>query len=458
MRAQDPARAFRVHLAQLIIFSLLSISVCASFTVVVARHANIDLNALLRGVQPESPTHARRFLSSLSALETALLNPGHDAQALNAQIEHHRASMRDWISAREALDGVDADDQRLPQLRDELKAFFGTLDALRDRSQNWTVSPDPALLADFSRSALRLDALVSTMEITDDQTMRELVRESVTNVDELRLLVFCSISLLFILSAGFARLFYLHLVRPLRQQLGESRDQLAKKEKLAALGTLAAGVAHEIRNPLTAIKARLYTLARTQTDPNGEEDVQSIKAEVLRLEKIVSNVLGYARTSDPQLEPLALGPWLREFRAFLATQPNPPHLTLDLTISADATVQADPDQLRQVLLNLVLNAREALGDRPGTISLTLDTDHAQIRGHKGLAAVLGVRDTGPGIPPDLHARLFDPFFTSKPGGTGLGLSIVSRLIEKMNGDITFQTAEGVGTVFRVRLPLSDSGT
>jgi signal transduction histidine kinase len=250
-------------------------------------------------------------------------------------------------------------------------------------------------------------------------------------------------------------LLYRDVVRPLRAQLFESEALLAQREKLAALGTLAAGVAHEIRNPLTAIKARLYTLRRVASAPAAQDDVKAIAQELDRLERIVREVLGYARPAEPALGEIELAAWLRDLATFVTPELQGAKVTLAVAAGVPVTVRADADQLRQIMLNLVRNAREAFQGRPGRIALALHRERSVLHGRPAEVAVLSVTDDGPGIPPEHQSRLFDPFFTTKAAGTGLGLSIVARLVENHGGEIGFQTVPRSGTRFNVRLPLGD---
>jgi signal transduction histidine kinase len=274
------------------------------------------------------------------------------------------------------------------------------------------------------------------------------------SVQRLRDLVFLCLALLFAALGVLGALLYRDVVRPLRAQLVESETLLEQREKLAALGTLAAGVAHEIRNPLTAIKARLHTLRRLLTSEEAAKDVESIREEVARLERIVRDVLGYARPADPALNEVELGAWLSEFDASVRAGMRAQNIELTLDAPVTATVRADRDQLRQILLNLVRNAEESFAGRPGRIVLSLQRERTELKGKSMEAAILSVTDDGPGIPAEIQPRLFDPFFTTKAAGTGLGLSIVGRLVENQAGEIVFQTAPRAGTRFSVRLPIA----
>jgi signal transduction histidine kinase len=301
-----------------------------------------------------------------------------------------------------------------------------------------------------------LQSLADEFDTLHDTRVRELLEASLSSVQWLRDVAFLCLGLLALAITVVVALLYRDVVRPLREQLLENERQLAQREKLAALGTLAAGVAHEIRNPLTAIKARIFTLRRLQTDPGAMRDAESIRTEVERLERIVRDVLGYARPADPRWRTLELGAWLREFGAWAQAEIHAGNIELTVNVAADAFVRADPDQLRQILLNLVRNAEDAFEGQPGRVELRLHRERGELRGAPGEIAVLSVIDDGPGIPLEIQPRLFDPFFTTKPTGTGLGLSIVARLVENQGGEIVFQTAPRAGTRFSVCLPIDGS--
>ena len=247
-----------------------------------------------------------------------------------------------------------------------------------------------------------------------------------------------------------------------RQRLEQAKLQterlLERQEKLATLGTLTAGIAHEIRNPLTSLKARLYTLEKhLQVVPAARKDTDIINAEISRLERIVQDALSFARPADPKLETIAADTLLREVQGLMSTGMENREVQLVVESSPELLIRADSGHLKQVLINLVRNAAEAI-DGAGTVTLHARAARAPLGGREIDAVILEVSDTGKGIPPEVEKRLFDPFFSTKETGTGLGLPIAARIVEKHGGKIEYQTRPGHGTTFGVVLPreISDS--
>ena len=255
-----------------------------------------------------------------------------------------------------------------------------------------------------------------------------------------------------LLSAWAIIVTYREMIAPLRVELIESQALVARNEKLASLGVLAAGVAHEIRNPLTAIKARLFVQQKALAPGSRERgDAEFIGREIDRLDKIVTDFLRFARPVEPERVPLSPAALLREVRELMASKLRESAIELTIERAVETTIEADPQQLEQVLLNLVNNAADALGER-GTIKLRAGDACMTLGGQPRDAVIFEVEDNGPGILPDVQARLFDPFFTTKPTGTGLGLSIAARIVEKHGGTLRFQTYAKRGTTFVIVLP------
>lgn len=246
---------------------------------------------------------------------------------------------------------------------------------------------------------------------------------------------------------------YRHVVTPLRAKLIESDTIIERQEKLAHFGELAAGVAHEIRNPLMAIRARLYTLEKTLAQGTAaQEDATMIRNEIHRLDRIVTDFLKLARPSEPHLVLLTAAPLLKEIQDLLAAQCEKQSIQLNLESTVDARFLGDPQQLKQVLINLITNAAESI-ERDGTITLRARLDARQLRERESEVVIIEVQDTGSGIPAEIQERLFDPFFSTKDGGTGLGLSIVTQIVDKHGGKLEFQTRPGEGSTFGLVLPV-----
>ncbi len=275
-------------------------------------------------------------------------------------------------------------------------------------------------------------------------------------VARLEWVIIGALILLLVLAIWLGVTVYRELISPLRVQLIETQALAERQEKLASLGMLAAGVAHEIRNPLTAIKARLFTQHKKLKAGTPEhEDAQVISQEINRLERIVRDFLLFARPSDPKLTILPAGQPLREVQALLAPQLQNNNIQLAVVETCEASIKADLQQIKQVLINLVQNAADSIGHN-GSIKLRARLDTVRLADRPTDAVVLEVADTGKGITPEVQKRLFDPFFSTKEGGTGLGLPIAARIIENHGGALQYQTRINHGTTFGIVLPRVES--
>jgi signal transduction histidine kinase len=266
-----------------------------------------------------------------------------------------------------------------------------------------------------------------------------------------QLLMVCSAMILG-LTALLAIMVYRGMIAPLQIGLTESRSIIERQEKLASLGILASGVAHEIRNPLTAIKFRLFSLRKAVPPVAHSEDASVIGNEINRLEGIVQDFLQFARPSEPKLTKTEANRILQDVYALLNPQLRGEAIELRLESDSERIfVYADAQQVKQVMINLIQNSAESIG-RNGTITLRVRREIAELDGRIRPTAVLVVADTGKGIPPEVEARLFDPFFTTKEEGTGLGLAVSARIMEKHGGLLRYETELNRGTTFEVVLP------
>lgn len=222
-------------------------------------------------------------------------------------------------------------------------------------------------------------------------------------------------------------------------------DQLIRADRLAAMGELTAGVAHEVRNPLGVIRASVQLLEDAHCDPARiEEAAEVIKQEIDRLDKVIKALLDFGRPSKPTLVVTDLGSVIEDVVLFTQRFAKQADVTIELDMDDDLPrIEGDPDQLKQVFLNLVTNAVQAMGDSGGLISITANG--------QGDYLVVEVSDSGPGISEADLPKVFDPFFTKRAEGTGLGLTIVHRIIDEHDGHIEVRSSEH-GTTFTVTLP------
>lgn len=245
------------------------------------------------------------------------------------------------------------------------------------------------------------------------------------------------------------------VVAPLRQRLIENNTAIEHQRKLTHFARLATDLAHEIRNPLTAISVRLFTLQKSMNKGTSEHsDASLIRNEVDRLEQILKNFLKLARPSEPKFMLLTAETAFREVSDLLAPQLQRRGFALKLGTVTNLPFLADPLQLKQVLINLIQNAADSIEEGTGTVTLQA-RDESSGRGVKAVKRVtLEVEDSGSGMTPEVQERLFDPFFSTKENGTGLGLAIAAKIIEQHKGTLDFETRLGHGTVFRITLPAS----
>ncbi len=226
-------------------------------------------------------------------------------------------------------------------------------------------------------------------------------------------------------------------------ELRASHEQLRRADRLSSLGEIAAGLAHEIRNPLGAVKGALEIIESRAAAASPEAEFATLASrEIARLDNLISEFLAYARPHDPERREVDIYDVLERVASLVAGEAERHGVVLDLKRTLLPTVSIDAEQMAQVFLNLVLNA----------VQVTPSGGHVQIAatGSPGTLMV-DVCDQGPGIPEEHRTRVFDPFFSTKKNGTGLGLSISQRIVQSHGGSIdVLQAARG--TIVRVLLP------
>jgi len=239
------------------------------------------------------------------------------------------------------------------------------------------------------------------------------------------------------------------------EEIQGQREALLQREKLAAMGSLVAGVAHELNNPLSIVLGHADLLRESLGSGPVAEQAEAISRAAERCARIVRNFITLARQHPPEHQQTNLNRVVREAVELLAYPLRVDNVEVALDLATDLPILwADPHQLQQVVVNLVTNAHHAMRENPPPRRLTLTTRYDAAR----RMVSLEVADTGPGIPPEIRPRIFEPFFTTKPTGqgTGLGLSLCDRIIEGHGGTIRAESPPGEGAIFRVELPVEDA--
>jgi two-component system sensor histidine kinase HydH len=238
------------------------------------------------------------------------------------------------------------------------------------------------------------------------------------------------------------------ILRDLRQ-VKDLENTVKRQEKLAAIGNLAAGVAHEIRNPLSSIKGFATHFKERFSEGSPDKQAASILIqEVDRLNRVVTELLEFSRPSDIEAKTVDLRELIDRSLAFVQEDAAQKSIEVDVSWNTPSDrIEVDPDRLSQALLNLYLNAVQAM-ESGGSLQVAVSGDDGQVR--------IDVTDSGPGIAPEMINTVFDPYYTSKGSGTGLGLAIVHKIVEAHRGQIRVFSRPGRGTTFTLLLPKKQS--
>src|SRR5436309_2685722 len=413
-------------------------------------------------VQSESFHLADHVESSVLNLNEAVLRFDlHRDPADKAHFHKEGEELKRWIRKSSVTTSRELD--LLSQIEVALEAYLTrTTHLLEERAQAGSV-PSPKEVLEKVEDKGQILVLCRKLRAAERAALNQFVEDSHEALGGLQRLLMALVALVLILGFTATRLIYSAKIAPLRAQLVESREIIDRQEKLASLGTLAAGVAHEIRNPLTAINVRLHSLKRTLVRGSSEhEDATVIDQEIQRLDRIVRNVLHFARPAEPRQIRITAGSLFSRVQGLLGSELEKASIRLSLASSPTLWIRVDPQQIEQVLINLIQNAAESIG-RDGTITLRARSTLMPLAGlprrrfraqarRAAPAVILEVIDTGKGIPLKVQERLFDPFFTTKEAGTGLDLSIAARIVEKHGGALQYQTEVDRGTTFGIVLP------
>jgi signal transduction histidine kinase len=428
--------------------------VLIALATILSQEQSAQLRAQLKIVDSESAGISEHFKDSLREVNNI---------RLHYTMSRDPAEWQQFLKTSLELDGwLDQQTTKLTTsrekdvLREVKTAYADYLAMSRQIYQHQQTNHTPeSVLADFSNARAPSQHLFDLgqalakahYELRDDVRAR-----ANSTLSQLRQSILALVVLLFLFGLALALLAYRDLILPLRVKLVETQSLAERREKLASLGLLAAGVAHEIRNPLTAIKAAVF-MQQKKFPPGSPEasDAALVQREILRLERIVTQFLQFARPAEPELATIPSDQPLKEIQILLGPSLAKNNIRLLLEDSAPLPVKVDGEQMKQVLINLVQNAADSIG-RDGAITLRARPDRRPLAQVETDVVILEVADTGPGIAPEVEKRLFDPFFTTKAEGTGLGLSIAACIVQKHGGALQYQTLVNHGTTFGIILP------
>lgn len=413
-----------------------------------------ELRDRLTTVQLKSFAIADHFQQTILELNNAVLRYGvyHDTNDW-AHFDRSSKALDKWIDDERPNLNTENEKQILDLINTNYDFYMAAARAIENKVRARGQSPTPlAEFADFEKQSQGILKLGFQLAGAHRESMNTFLEDSNKVLAYLRLLLEGSLALLMVAGCGLAVVVYRELIAPLRVRLVENQALINRQEKLASLGMLAAGVAHEIRNPLTAIKAWLFIQQKhLQTGTPEHADAEVIASEINRLERIVRDVLLFARPSEPHLATVAAEVPLQQVQTLLSPELAKFDIRLVVENSVHARIRVDSHQIQQVLINLIQNGADSIGSH-GTVTLRVRTGTKRLADQVAEVVILEVADTGHGIPADVEKRLFDPFFTTKETGTGLGLSIASRIVEKHGGALQYQTQVNRGTVFGIVLP------
>ena len=232
------------------------------------------------------------------------------------------------------------------------------------------------------------------------------------------------------------------------QELQNNLEHVKRAARMSALGHLSAGLAHEIRNPLASIEGAAAIVEQApENEPQRKEFLGIIQEESRRLNRLVTHFLDFARPRPPELRPTDIGELLESVIKLVSQTAARTNIKFETQVKGDLSpLRCDPEQLRQVVLNLILNAVQAMpeGGRV-TVGAQQERGHLQIR----------VRDEGPGIAAEEVDSIYDPFFTTKEAGSGLGLPVAYQMVEQHGGELVLEENTGTGACFLISLPAND---
>ena len=245
-----------------------------------------------------------------------------------------------------------------------------------------------------------------------------------------------------------------HELKEREASLEKAQHALLQSEKMAAVGTLTAGLAHEVKNPLSAVLGYAQLSKRKLTQPDAlKEYLDTIENETRRCSEIIGNLMKFSRTEKGEHSLISVNDVIRKSVAIVDHQLSLKNVRISVELDEDLpAISGNANQLQQVLMNLMINAQQAIGDDGGKVGITSFFENETV--------IIMVLDTGPGVDEDVAAKIFEPFYTTKSAGegTGLGLSVTYGIIQDHGGDISVERADTGGAKFVIKLPLTTERT
>ena len=229
-------------------------------------------------------------------------------------------------------------------------------------------------------------------------------------------------------------------------------DEIELSRRLAAIGRLTSGVAHEVKNPINAIVVHLEVLRQklSQVDPDTRRHMDVIGAEIKRLDRVVQTLVDFTRPVELRLADMDLRKLVNEVVMLASPEAERHRVRIQREVNPESLpVRVDADLVKQALLNIVINGVQAMSENGGNLFV--------ITAREGEGAVITVRDEGPGIPAEIRSKIYNLYFTTKKGGSGIGLPMAYRVLQLHNGSLEFDSVEGSGATFTLRIPLTEAG-
>jgi signal transduction histidine kinase len=406
-------------------------------------------------------------------------------------LAERRQAFSDILSEARRLAGPGVEKEILDSIVEENSRYIESKDRVIELYQTGRREDGAALHRELRTQFLRILRLSADFKKDRKHAIRERLEEERSRASRHRLIAGTSMSISLVLASLLAFVLVSQILNPIRKlaaadeaesadtgnevaqlssrvhgllsdvdstrdELERSRAQLVQSEKMAVMGKLAADMAHSIRNPMTSIKMRLFSLQRNLELPDAQkDDLEVVAEEMRRLDNIVGNFLEFSRPPKLQLRQVNVSEIVDTTLQLLDRRLERGGIQVQRRRRDDLpAIQADPELLKEVMVNLVVNACEAMVDG-GKLVITEEEATAESMGR---AVMVRFADTGPGFPEEVLDKVMDPFFSTKEDGTGLGLSIANRIIEEHGGRLDIRPDEVGGATITITVPAEEDET